>query len=72
MDQISGLHCTMITVEMFCIIAAASLSMLVVEAEMLKTGIESHHQNLCTSLLVSDTSIPLGNLKSWFKSLRVR
>ena len=55
---------TMLIVEMFCILAVASLSMLVVKGEMLESGLKSSQQNMCTLLLVFDSSIPLGNLKS--------
>ena len=38
-------------------IAAASLSLLVVKAEMLESDQELEHQNHCTSILIADSSI---------------
>ena len=46
----------MITTVMFRI-AAASLSLLVVKAEMLESDQKSEHQNHCTSILIADSSI---------------
>ena len=46
----------MITTVMFCL-AAASLSVLVVKAEILESDQESEHQNHCTSILIADSSI---------------
>ena len=46
----------MITTVMFRI-AAASLSLLVVKAEMLESDQELEHQNHCTSILIADSSI---------------
>ena len=44
------------TAVMFCI-AAALVSLLVVKAEVLEKDQESQHQNLCTSMLISDSII---------------